>query len=436
MPKQPQPKPDDTTLDGSSPKRPATRRPVLHVVCAAGAIVGDRRLSLRAEMVAGRQPPDGGWLLEDDGQASRRHARLTVHGERVSIEDLDSRNGISVNGERVERATLGDRDVIRVGSTFAVLRLEDPRQLDVPNRSLIGTSPEMRSVRVAVRRVAKNDATVLLLGETGSGKEVAARAIHDASRRTGRYVAVNCAGVQATLFESELFGHDAGAFTGAVKPSEGYFRAARDGTLLLDEVGDMPGPLQAKLLRALETRTVVPVGTTTPIPHRARVIAATNRDLQSQIDGGSFREDLFARLAQLTIALPPLRHRREDILRLLEHFYPELPPLATSLVEALLTYPWPRNVRELGGVAAELQTRADGAERLELDMTGDRLSIEREVESQTPEAPAPNRERLEDLLGVYDGNIAAVARAVGRSRAQVYRLLEQHGIDPTSYRAS
>lgn len=433
---------DATTLDSTSPPGAKPDRPVLHVVFSAGRVVTDTRIALRGEVLAGRQVAEEGWSLADDTQASRRHAKLTVRGERVTIEDLGSRNGVRHGGERVRSAELSDGDVIRVGSTLAVLRLEDPKQLDVPIAGVVGISPAMREVRLAVRRMAKQEANVLLLGETGTGKEVVARAIHDVSKRSGPLVAVNCAGVQASLFESELFGHVAGAFTGAREPAEGYFRAAADGTLLLDEIGDMPLPLQAKLLRALETKSVVPVGATTPIPHRARVVAATNREPATEIQRGRFRDDLFARLAQLTITLPPLRERREDILPLIRHVSPELPPLSPSLAEALLIHDWPRNVRELVAIVTELSSRSEGAARLELDMVQDRLVAPPAPSSPpanaTPAPPAEpppvTRAQLEVLLRAEAGNVAALARAIGRSRTQTYRLLEQHDLDPATFR--
>ncbi len=425
---------DATTLDSSAPTRDASRGPVLHVVHGSG----DSEIrELSGECIVGRKAPPDGWSLAGDGQASRHHARLAVHGKQVVIEDPQSRNGISVNGVRVPRAQLNDRDVIRVGSTFAVLRFEHRHQLDVPVSALVGHSAEMREVRVAVLRVAKRDATVLLLGETGSGKEVVARAIHQASRRAGPYLAVNCAGVQESLFESELFGHTAGAFTGAKDPAEGYFRASRGGTLLLDEIGDMPVALHAKLLRVLETGAVVPVGATQPVAHQARVIAATNRRLVEQVDDGSFRSDLYARLAQLIITLPPLRDRREDILPLFAHIYPDAPPLAPNLVEAMLVYDWPRNVRELVGVATELRSRGDTGGRLELEMVRGRLVNKPEVEEVVAAAQEdpPDRAGLEALLREFEGNVTKVARAIGRSRTQAYRLIERHGLDPKTYRS-
>jgi len=439
---------DITTMDSSAPAQAAELVPVLHVVFAAGEItIGDAR-RLRGDVLLGRSVGAGGISLEGDGQASREHARISAHGQRVSIEDLGSHNGIHVNARKVDRAELADGDVIRIGSTFAVLRYEDPHQVDVPIEALVGISVEMRAVRVAIKRLAKSDDIVLILGETGTGKELVARALHDVARREGAYVAVNCAAVQSALFEGQLFGHEAGAFTGAQAAAPGYFRAAKGGTLLLDEVGEMPMDLQPKMLRALETRGVVAVGATQAVAHGARVVAATHVGLETAVADGHFREDLYARLAQLTIEIPPLRQRREDLLLLLSSHLGKAPPLAPSLVEALLNHDWRRNVRELVAIVATLRT-FQSAERLELDMVSDRLresiapkpeNSKRDADTAQPTAavepePVPvDALSLAELLRTHAGNVAKVARAIGRSRTQVYRLLESYQLDATKFR--
>ncbi|MCA9622993.1 MAG: sigma 54-interacting transcriptional regulator, partial [Myxococcales bacterium] len=230
---------DATTMDASAPRAKAPLEPMIHLIWSAGRLRSDHLRDLPPELVLGRAPGEGGLALPEDHQASRRHARFLRRGRDVSVEDLGSRNGTFVNGERVSRTPLVDRDVVRIGSTLLVFRLEDPRQLDVPNELLVGRSQEIRQVRIAVQRYAKSSDTVLVVGETGTGKELVAQALHRVGKRPGELVAVNCAAIQAALAESVLFGHVAGAFTGARGDAEGFFRAAGRGTLLLDEVGDM-----------------------------------------------------------------------------------------------------------------------------------------------------------------------------------------------------
>ncbi|HEY8078059.1 MAG TPA: sigma 54-interacting transcriptional regulator, partial [Labilithrix sp.] len=268
-----------------------------------------------------------------------------------------------------------------------------------------------------------------------------------AGRPNGPFVAVNCSAIPESLAESQLFGHVAGAFTGARGDHAGFFRAASGGVVFLDEIGELPMALQAKLLRALEERAVIPVGSVQPAPFDARIVAATNRALSKEVFAGRFRGDLLARLAEIEIALPPLRARREDVLPIaLAAPGDGTPPLSPDLAEALVLYEWPYNVRELLKVAAELRIRGAGAPQLELKVVGERLrrqtipapdvsptSVEREREEDKERAP-PSREELESLLRAHGGRVADVARATGRSRKQVYRWLESYAIDVESFR--
>ncbi|MEM9693960.1 MAG: sigma 54-interacting transcriptional regulator [Myxococcota bacterium] len=447
---------DATTLDETSGSASRRRLGTLRVVFSgdAGIAAEPRVVVLPPALKVGRSVPDGGLTLPDDRQASREHAVFHFDGnhEHCRVVDLGSRNGVKVNGEVVPDAELADGDVIRVGSTFLVYRLIDAHQLDFPVDGLLGASPALQQVRMSIRRVAGSEASVLILSETGTGKELVAQAIHAHSDRQGRVVAVNCSAVTASIAESEFFGHKAGAFTGASEDRTGYFRAAHGGTLFLDEVGDMPLTLQPKLLRALESKTVVPVGGTSPHPFDARVVAATHRDLDELVRAGRFREDLLARLSLLRLELPPLRERREDILLLLLRHLGESPTLATSLIETLLLHDWRKNAREVIAVATELKVWGAGAERLELTHLKTPLQPSEPTPSGASAAPPrhlpardesaarqpepPTLERLETLLRTHRGNVAAVARAVGRSRTQVYRLLEQFNIDATSFRRS
>jgi transcriptional regulator with PAS, ATPase and Fis domain len=448
---------DSSTLDAPRRRRAAARVPAARVVFRAreGIVLEPSRRLPEGAILVGRGVGPAGIDLGDDPLASREHAAIVRRpaSDEVIVEDRGSRNGVNVNGRRVPRTSLVDGDVVRIGSSFLVFRAEDPRQIDVPDDLLGGLSPALQALRVAVHRAAPSGATVLVEGETGTGKEVVAQALHAKSKRSGPFVAVNCAAIAESLAESQLFGHVAGAFTGARGPHPGFFCAADGGTLFLDEIGELPLALQPKLLRALESRAVVPLGAVTPRPFDARIVAATNVRVAEAVERGAFRADLFARIAQLRLEIPPLRARREDILALVVRRLPEdAPPLSPDLVEALLVHRWPYNVRELFSVVTELGVWGRGAERLDVDLVRDRLSLpsdDGEAASQAspdppgdaPRAPGdptspepPSVASLEALLAKHGGNVAAIAREVGRSRTQVYRWMTQFGLDPTRYR--
>lgn len=384
--------------------------------------------------------------LPEDTLASRRHAQIILGADAVEIEDLSSKNGTFVNGSQVHKQALRDGDLIRIGGTLLLLRTETERK-PVPVRvDFVAESSAMRALLDDVELLAPQDQTILLTGETGSGKEIITRHLHARSRRTGPLVAVNCAAIPADLAESILFGHKRGAFSGANQEQEGFFRAARDGTLFLDEVGELPLPLQAKLLRALELRELTPVGSTSSIPFNARIIAATNRDLRPTAQGERFRADLFARLCGAMLEVPPLRARREDILPLLRSTLAPAVRLSVRLAEALLLHPWPLNVRELLKLGEYLRTRFPTAEVLDLEHAQGRLQLTAPVAAAQPtgvaatrpvaEAPArapafagePADERLVHLLTEHHGNLARVAAAIGRSPRQVRRRMEELGL--------
>jgi transcriptional regulator with PAS, ATPase and Fis domain len=250
----------------------------------------------------GREAPPPGRL--DDARTSRHHA--TVHRDalgNLTVADERSKNGTFVNGERVQRQRLALGGDVSLGDSCLVA-CEDPSDAaDAPVASLLGDSSAMRRVRTLVARLGPKSLTVLLSAESGCGKELVACGLHAASGRRGAFVPVNCAAIPENLFESQLFGHVAGAFTGAVAQA-GFFRAADGGTLFLDEIGELPLALQPKLLRAVQERAVAPLGTTRPVACEVRIVAATNRDLRVEVERGRFRGDLLARLFEADVILP------------------------------------------------------------------------------------------------------------------------------------
>jgi DNA-binding NtrC family response regulator len=388
-----------------------------------------------------------GIALPRDPRASRHHA--TLHADvlgRLRIVDERSRNGTFVNGARVDEARVDDGDVIAVGDSYLVVRAEPEGLADAEVPSLLGVAPSVRALRAAVHRVGPTTATVLLLAESGSGKEVVARALHDVGRPGGPFVAVNCSAIPESLAESQLFGHLAGAFSGAVA-RPGLFRAADGGTLFLDEVGDLPAAVQPKLLRVLQDRMVLPVGGTTPVACDVRIVAATNRDLAADIAERRFRGDLYARLAEIRLTLPPLRDRREDILLLLHHALgAPARRITPALAEALLLHGWPYNVREVLALATQLRIAGGADEVLDLDLVADRLAPPPEPQRASTAAdepstderedrdPPPDRARLEALLREHGGVVSDVAKAMKRSRKQVYRWIAHHRIEVERFR--
>ena len=404
-------------------------------------------------MTLGRDP--GSAIVLDDSQTSRLHAKIEMDESRLRIIDA-STNGTYIDGTRVTKAPLEDGDVLRLGDSLLLIRMmPTPRVIEAEAHGLLGDAPVMHELRRTLSLVALSDATALVTGESGTGKELIARAIHRASRPNGPFIAVNCGAIAESVAESQLFGHVSGSFTGAREDHLGFFRAANGGVLFLDEVGELPAGMQTKLLRALEERAVIPVGAVKAIPFDVRVVAATNRELPREIEDGRFRRDLYARLADITLRAPPLRDRVEDVIRLMRHALgPDAPPLTADLAEALLLHDWPYNVRELMKVAAELRIRGRDLPVLDLPLVAERLQprpqgdkkeerarrtsqaeITAAPSSEEKERPIPTAEELVALLREHGGRIADVARATGRSRKQVYRWLDTHGIDVVSFRS-
>jgi two-component system response regulator GlrR len=309
--------------------------------------------------------------------------------------------------------------------------------------AIVSRSPRMAELLEETRLVAASDASVLIRGDSGTGKELLAQAVHEASRRAGRpFVAVNCSAIPETLLESELFGHVKGAFTGATRDRDGLFRAADGGTLFLDEIGDMPPALQVKLLRVLQERAVRPVGANQSTPIDVRVLSATHRDLEALLADGSFRQDLFYRLNVVTLRLPTLAERREDIPLLAQHFLAGIAarqgrPLngfAPDALRALAAAAWPGNVRQLHNVVEQVCALSTtplvplALVQRALRTTGV------DVLSYAEARRRFERDYLVGLLKLTDGNVADAARLAERNRTEFYRLLQKHDLGPERFR--
>jgi len=312
--------------------------------------------------------------------------------------------------------------------------------------NMVVRSEKMKRVLEIVSQIAKTESTVYIHGESGTGKELIAKAIHLASERKDHpFVAINCAALPETLLESELFGHEKGSFTGAVRSTKGLFTQAHAGTLFLDEIGDMPLPIQAKLLRALQERQFYPVGSEKSVEVDVRVIVATQKDLESYVKQGQFREDLFYRIHVIPIHLPPLRERKEDIPPLVEHFLKkfnqqmkkEVKGLTPQAMQKLMLYDWPGNVRELENTVeySVAMTRQDM-------ITEDFILQTKEVIDQEPLKPlkeardAYEKSYLMHLLEICSGNVSKAAKLAGKYRADFYDLLKKHNLKSEDFKKS
>jgi transcriptional regulator of acetoin/glycerol metabolism len=390
-----------------------------------------------------------------DPWMSSTHARMIRALKRWVIEDAGSKNGSLVNGTPLTgRVTLEDGDLIELGHTFFLYRHAvraipgEPALLDLAAGPAPAATPAFATLSPDLERdldklatVARAAVPVILEGETGTGKEVLARAVHTLSGRRGEFVAVNCGALPANLIEGELFGHRRGAFSGATEDRPGLIRAADGGTLLLDEIGELPAAAQAVLLRVLEAREVLPVGATKPVPVDVRVVAATHRSLDRMVEEGTFRRDLFNRLAGYRARLPPLRERVEDLGllagSLLARIGPPgaaLPAIQPKAARALLQCFWPGNIRQLekalSSAAALAKGGAIGLEHLPDEVRAAPADL---VSPPTGEDAAA-RERLVAMLIEHKGNVSAVARAMGKARMQVQRWMKRYGLDPERYR--
>ncbi len=311
------------------------------------------------------------------------------------------------------------------------------------DRTVLGTmitaAPEMMKVARTIERVANTDVSVMLLGASGTGKELLARGVHRASRRhSGGFVAINCAAIPENLLEAELFGYEKGAFTGAIKTTEGKIELAHGGTLFLDEIGDVPLPLQVKLLRFLQERVIERIGGRKPIPVDTRIVCATHQNLEAMIAAGTFREDLYYRLAEIVVRIPSLAERHGDAPLLAKHFLarfaremnPQIKGFAPGALAAIAQWPWPGNIRELENRMKRAVIMAEGkyvsAEDLDLAGPGqDSLPVN--LKSAREEA---DRRAIRKALAQTDNNISSAAKLLGISRPTLYDLLKQYGLQP------
>ena len=431
-----------------------------YILRGVGKDGGSIRFVLSSDsVVVGRQ---GDVKLHHES-VSRQHARLELRDDGWLLTDLDSRNGTFVNRAAVKRHYLNNGDVIRFGRV--ALRFEnidsgvpedaETRAVTMESiaslvgamqfRSLVGRSAALTQAMRLAARAAKSDATVLIFGESGTGKELFSRLVYsESNRRKGKFLAVNCSAIESTLLGSTLFGHEKGAFTGADRQKTGLFEEANGGTLFLDEISSMPLILQGKLLRALQEKEIRRVGGTRDIPVDVRVIAASNANLEEAVVKGQFRSDLFYRFAVITIDIPPLRKRTEDILPLARHFVAEevgkgkpVPGISEEAAKILLSYSWPGNVRELENCMKHALTFLQGG-----NITPSELPT-RVTEQKDPVESAPafasadghanaslkmflkqkEKEYIEQILSSTGGDKEKAAEALKVNLSTLYRKL-------------
>jgi DNA-binding NtrC family response regulator len=428
----------NTTVATPRPQVAAIQQFNLRVVTSGGADAGVVFSSSGARTVIGTDA-SADFVLHDP-TVSRFHCEITLADGRALVRELESSNGTRVDGVSIVRAFLPINATLVLGETKLRFELR-ARQLEVPlwpdDRfgALVGRSTPMRALFAVLARAAQSDVTVLVEGETGTGKEAVAESIHRESGRSEQpFIVVDCGAIPPNLLASELFGHQKGAFTGADSARTGAFEAAHGGTLFLDEIGELSPELQPQVLRALEAREVKPIGQNRYRPIDVRVIAATNRDLRAEVNGGRFRADLFYRLAVLQVRIPPLRERRDDLPLLVEHMLAQLQPpdpdpvRAPGFLKELERHTWPGNVRELRN---HVERCLALGRRLPFSPQGRTPAAGSAIDTTQPfkEAKlAAERRYLEKSLQLHDGNIAQAARTAELDRVQFYRLLWRHGL--------
>ena len=426
--------------------QPAESRVGIHVVVLSGSARGASRPLADKLRVGKAQDND---LVLNDDTVSRHHCELTRANDGVHVRDLGSTNGTRVQGARVSEAIVQPGTVLKVGEVELALRPAVRNVEVMPSEktwfgAAIGRSLAMRSIFGVLERIAKTEATVLLEGETGTGKDVLARAIWtESDRAEGPFVVVDCGALSYSLLESELFGHERGAFTGAIAARQGAFELADGGTVFLDEIGELPLDVQPKLLRVLETKEFRRVGGNKTLKSNVRVIAATKRNLQREVQAGKFREDLYFRLAVVPITVPALRARRDDIPALVQHILKASGgglTISDETMQGLVAHDWPGNVRELRNVLERgvYLARATGQAELHLvslpgagPAGGDVFQFEPGKSYRETRAKFDaefERRYVKWLLGRHSGNVSAAAREAKMDRKHLHDMAKKHGL--------
>jgi len=426
------------------------------------------------QIVLGRDPQEGAcnYIIRDNF-LSRSHSKIYFHkAERAHyLEDLDSTNGTSVNGQEISCVKLNQGDVVRIGETIFLYCNNLGVDLD-PNSVIRGRSFHVGNLQQECKKIAKFNRTgggfpVLVLGGTGVGKTYIAKELHRLSRHRGRLISVNCAGIPAALIESVLFGHVKGAFTDATRDHTGLFEEAHGGTLFLDEVGELPIELQPKFLKVLDEKNVLRLGSTCDISVDFQLICATNRNLETEVKQGLFREDLYYRISKFTLAVSPLRLRREDILFWFDYFFMrfikdadqliKIPRMDGAFTECMLLADWNGNIREIEKVATHLflnhlNVKQFSKTLLESDavlhaykptcvhpqIRPESLDTVAEPTTKRPQkfSGIPSRDELLRDLKAHKGKIYRIAKQYGRDRKSVYRWCKRYNLDFNEYRDS
>jgi transcriptional regulator with PAS, ATPase and Fis domain len=410
------------------------------------------------ELAIGRRAPETPRagelsLVLSDTLVSGQHARLLRTPGGYELEDLGSKNGTWVDNVRLQgRQRLHDGAVAFVGNHGVVFRMASSLEVEAIKAELASplgpvatTSPTLAMACDRLRRLAASDSELLILGETGVGKEVYARAVHQASGRAGRFVAINCGAIPRELVESELFGYRQGAHSTAHQAKAGLIEEAEGGTLFLDEIGEMSAEAQIKLLRFLQDRELTPLGATRPRRIDVRIIAATHRALPGAGSSAGrspsgLRDDIVARLGAAPIYLPPLRSRLEDLGALIAHFLRATPgvTLEQPAFRALCLHAWPLNVRELEKIITTAAVLSAGSKPIALrdlpEPIARTLAAPASAPARKPAGRSPTAAELEDLLRRHDGNVADVSRELGKHRAAVWRWIKKFGLGPRKFR--
>jgi DNA-binding NtrC family response regulator len=431
--------------------------------CQLKVIAGpdkDKKIDLERKPLRIGKKEDNDFVLADN-TVSRYHLAIEQRGDSFVLKDLDSTNGTSINGMRIKEAYLSPGDVISLGNTqIEFVAFDEKIQIEPSTKTafgeMVGKSRKMRQIFGILEKIAPTLATVIIEGETGTGKELVARAIHTHSLRKEKpFVVFDCSAVAPNLIESELFGHEKGSFTGAIRDRKGAFEAANAGTMFLDEIGELTLDLQPKLLRALEQREIRKVGANESTRVDVRVVCATNRDLRQEADAGRFRQDLYYRLSVVKIHLPPLRDRPEDIPLILEKFLSEgkfnrLPDGALKVtrieddaLKILQRYQWPGNVRELANIIERTASMVDGHvinsshlsyvfQEIEQSVEPtDRMSVDTSLpfkEAKQKIVESFEKEYLEDLLRRNNFNVSKASREAKIDRKHLRNLLKKYDI--------